>query len=60
MRQDNGGTVNSGTDQRHTASMREVISLASGANTISLDYAASTASDVPTIYQAIISIRRVV
>ena len=54
----NGGTANTGTDQRYDAQLLEVDTYTAGTHTITLQWDASTTTDIPTIYRSIISIER--
>ena len=51
-----GGTFNSGTDQRHVESGFDIINLTSGSHVIDLDMANQVNGTEATIYKAIISI----
>ena len=53
-----GGTTNSGTNQRHLASGADVINLTAGAHTIEIDFACSNANEEAAIYRGLITIER--
>jgi len=59
IRLDGGASLNTSTDQRHPATLKDVQNLAAGAQTITFEFAASSTTDRPAVYQSLIIIRRV-
>lgn len=53
-----GGTVNSGTNQKHLASGFDIVNLTSGSHTIDLDFSSTTANAEATIYRGILTIEK--
>ena len=54
-----GGTISTGTDQRFPSMFRDVQTLTTGTVDIALRFAAGSTLDRATIYQSIITIKRV-
>ena len=58
-RVDDTTTINSGTDQRFTAVLKDTLNITAGAHNLDLVFAASSTLDDPTIYRSIITVKRV-